>query len=54
LCWGECPKNRFLKTPIGEPGLNYLCRGLKRFYVKVLASQDELSRRLRRQPIKLA
>jgi len=31
-CWGECPKNRLLRTPAGEPGLNYLCSGLKRFF----------------------
>jgi uncharacterized protein len=30
-CNGECPKNRFLKTPVGQPGLNYLCSGTKRF-----------------------
>ena len=31
-CFGECPKNRFIRTPEGDPGLNYLCQGWQRFY----------------------
>lgn len=49
-CWGECPKSRLLRTPDGEPGLNYLCPGLKQFFAHAGPEADEIAAQLRAGP----
>ena len=44
-CHGECPRNRFIKTPDGTPGLNYFCPAWKRFFAHI----DERMRKLVQQ-----
>jgi uncharacterized protein len=45
-CNGECPKNRLIRTPEGEPGLNYLCSGLQKFWHHIDREAQELCRRI--------
>jgi uncharacterized protein len=47
MCNGGCPKYRFIRTPDGEPGLNYLCAGLKRFFLHSRAPLADLVSRRR-------
>ena len=46
-CHGGCPKNRFIDTPDGEAGLNYLCAGYKAFFNHVHPAMSFMSQQLR-------
>jgi uncharacterized protein len=46
-CQGECPKNRFIATPDGEAGLNYLCTGFKDFFHHINDPMEAIVQALR-------
>ena len=48
-CNGECPKHRFISTPDGEPGLNYLCAGYKKFFRHIDPYMQTMANLLRHQ-----
>jgi uncharacterized protein len=59
MCNGGCPKDRILRTPDGETGLNYLCAGYKRFFthcrpfveeIVALRQREVLERQTLRRP----
>ena len=43
-CHGECPKNRFVNDRYGNPGLNYLCAGYRRFFEHIAPTMDEMKK----------
>jgi uncharacterized protein len=47
VCHGECPKHRFMTTPDGEPGLNYLCPAYKHFFRHINPAMQAMVRFIR-------
>jgi len=48
-CNGECPKNRLIRTPSGAPGLNYLCKGLQKFWAHIDPDMKEIISRVEKE-----
>jgi len=42
-CNGGCPKQRILRTPGGEPGLNYFCASYKHFFSHAGRALEEMA-----------
>ncbi len=47
ICNGGCPKNRVLRAPDGEPGLNYLCEGYQAFFTHITRPMRLMTEELR-------
>ncbi|MBI5839195.1 MAG: anaerobic sulfatase maturase [Chloroflexi bacterium] len=47
-CHGGCPKDRFLRAPDGQPGLNYLCAGYKLLFKHIDPAMRRMADLLRR------
>ena len=42
-CNGDCPKHRFIPTGKGQPGISYLCPGLKSFFAHIDTPMREMT-----------
>ncbi len=49
ICNGGCPKDRIITTPNGEPGLNYLCAGFKKFFTHIDQPMKMMAELIQRQ-----
>ena len=49
FCYGGCPAHRVLSTPGGEPGLNWLCAGYRRFFAHTAPCFRAMAECLRHQ-----
>lgn len=47
-CHGGCLKYRFAKSPEGEPGMNYLCQGAKRYFGHVEKTMNTMAELIKR------
>lgn len=48
-CNGGCPKHRFMKSPSGLPGHNFLCAGYQRFYDHIAPAMEQMAALLRQR-----
>lgn len=42
-CNGECPKNRFMASPEGEAGMNYLCPSYEKYFRHITRAMNALA-----------
>ena len=43
-CHGECPKNRFMASPDGEAGMNYLCPSYEKYFRHITPAMNALAK----------